>query len=305
MLARLGVDQVEISVSPGEETKPWAIPKTVGVLVVFTGDHWYESHPAAYAAAARRLIAHHPNVREIQVQNEPDLCSSAFGFWNMCLPPGTARRRFAGPAFDAYLYELAATHAALAGTGVKVLGFGFSPPWHHTDRGKAWWDASEIAAGIDSWYRKRGGQVVTCVGPREGRECVSVRLRGRRYQRPIMDGFAYHPYAGWEDEQTNLIHDELAAIDMPGGAPELWWTETGLDTVGSMYGCACPWRGSESDQARRVATVLQAAMASPWVAGVFNFLLVDESDPERFQTGLIRPDGTMKPAFDALRMAAG
>ena len=303
-LGQLAVDQVEIWVSPGDEAAPWAIPETIGVLVVFAGDHWYESHPASYAAAARRLVTYHPNIREIQVQNEPDLCLSWFGFWSTCLAPGTSRTRFSGAALDTYLDELAATHDALAGTGVKVLGFGFSPPWHHRDRGLFWWDPQHISDGIDSWYARRGGRTIVCVGPREANECVSVRVHGERYSHPIMDGFAYHPYAGWQDEETSLIHNSLEALELPGGTPGLWWTEFGMDTAGGTNGSACPWRGHETDQARLVDAVLRTARASPWVSGAFNFLLTDESDPMRFQTGLLRPDGSVKPAFSAFRAAA-
>ena len=50
--------------------------------------------------------------------------------------------RFQGLFLDRYLDLLAATHDALAGTGVKVLGFGLSP------RIGSKWTASGLAAGI-------------------------------------------------------------------------------------------------------------------------------------------------------------
>ena len=299
-LAQLGIDQVGISVAPGDEQKAWAIPASMGVLVVFAGNHWYESHPAAYAAAARRLVKFHPNVREIQVSNEPDLCLPWLGFWSDCLPREVGNRRFAGAPLDRYLDELAATHDALAGTGVKVLGFGFSPPWHHSDHGLSFWDPSTIAAAIDSWYYRRGPLTMKGVGPREDGEWISVRIRGHRYPRPIMDGFAYHPYAGWDDATTAAIYSQLEALELPGGTPALWWTELGMDTAWTSRR-PCPWQGSEQEQAARVQAVLDGARNSPVVAGAFNFLLTDETDPNRFQSGLIRPDGTPKPAFYSFR----
>ena len=44
--------------------------------------------------------------------------------------------------------------------------------------------------------------------------------------------------------------------------------------------------------------------SSPYVAGAFNFLLYDERDLSRWQTGLVRPDGSPKPAFGAFAQAA-
>jgi hypothetical protein len=51
--------------------------------------------------------------------------------------------------------------------------------------------------------------------------------------------------------------------------------------VGSP-GCS---HGSEAEQAARVQQVMQEARTSPYVAGAFNFLLYDERDLSRWQTG--------------------
>jgi hypothetical protein len=63
--------------------------------------------------------------------------------------------------------------------------------------------------------------------------------------------------------------------------------------------------GSEAEQAVCVQQVLQKARTSPHVAGPFNFLLCDERDRGRWQTGLVRPDGSPKPAFGAFLGAVG
>jgi hypothetical protein len=48
---------------------------------------------------------------------------------------------------------------------------------------------------------------------------------------------------------------------------------------------------------------MQEARTSPHVAGAFNFLLYDERDLGRWQSGLVRPDGSPKPAFGAFARA--
>ena len=119
-----------------------------------------------------------------------------------------------------------------------------------------------------------------------------------------MDGFAYHAYAYWQPETTERIWNAL-------GLP-IWWTEAGMDTTGKagehgyfgevlwLYGA----EGDELQQAERLAAVVAAAKADPHVAGVFNFLLHDEADLQRWQSGLLRPDGTPKPAFEVWKAVA-
>jgi hypothetical protein len=247
---------------------------------------------AAYAQAARRLVLRNPNIRELQVWNEEDLC------WWPCF--GAERTpRFQGWFLDRYLDLLAATHDALEGTGVKVLGFGMSP--RINDK----WSPDALAAAIVAWYAARS------------------------WTRPIMDGFSWHPYCGYGNSITRQIVSAFnrawdpRSIDgwregqhfpqpSPARGLKIWWTETGLDTgsvegeygyVGIEGGITACGHGTEKAQARRVAEVAKLARANRYIGAAFNFLLNDEPDLRFWQSGLVRPDGSLKPAFGAFRRA--
>lgn len=299
-MAELAPRQVGLWIAPEDVEKPWAaVPPGIGVLAQLVGAPWWAEHPGAYAAAARRLVLAHPNVRELQVWNEPDLC------WFPCAPSetdvdGVSRDRFYGPWLDRYLDLLSATSLALQGTGVKVLGFGMSP------RLNAKWAPEALAGAIANWRNVRGGRHHDArVGGRDpdGLWHSGIWI-GTAWDGPLMDGFAYHAYLYWKPASTTRVWQAL-------GVP-IWWTESGMDTVGTagehgyfgnvlwLYGV----EGDESEQAQRLADVVAAAKADPHVAGMFNFLLEDEADLRHWQSGLLRPDGTRKPAFETWKAVA-
>ena len=56
--------------------------------------------------------------------------------------------------------------------------------------------------------------------------------------------------------------------------------------MGVSGGIARCSHGSEAEQGARVQQVMHEARTSPYVAGAFNFLLYDERDLSRWQTGL-------------------
>jgi hypothetical protein len=251
-----------------------AIPPTQAAMVQLIG------HPACtphtrlerqrYARAARDVVRSHPNVRELQVWNEPELW-----FWR-----GTIRE---------YTLLLAAVHDALRGTGVKVLGPGFSPS------GTLAWSSfnyASFAADVRDYYR----------------------ASGRRRQ--ILDGFAYHPYWGYERKPTRQIAKVLNAWweDIPQCPParglRFWWTETGKEgtTPGVIQSRSSYWSsvhmiGTPEQQAQRVAYIAWRARTDPLIVADFNFQLVDDRDPDRWQSGLYYIDGEPKPAFYAFQAA--
>lgn len=298
-IASLGIDQVGVWAMTdcrGFVPDLGQIPANQPTLVQLLGDGSLgslcltRSGREAYARAARTLVQRHPNIREIQVWNEEDLC------WWPCYS-AEHQPRFQGWFLDKYLDLLAVTHAALAGSGVKVLGFGLSP------RIDAKWAPEAIAGAVRRWYR------------------------ATRWRAPLMDGFAWHPYHLAEPNTTNRIvraFDRAWAdrrvgrrwIRFPQPSPRdglrIWWTETGFDTgaiagphgyVGIEGGIASDAHGSEAQQAVRVALIGRLAQKSPYVAGSFNFLLRDERDLGGWQSGLYRPDGSSKPALDSYRAA--
>jgi hypothetical protein len=69
LLAGLGDVHVGVWTSP-EDHSFWPIPQSRPVLVQLLGSPDWASRPAAYAAAALRLVRAHPNIRELQVWND-------------------------------------------------------------------------------------------------------------------------------------------------------------------------------------------------------------------------------------------
>jgi len=63
--------------------------------------------------------------------------------------------------------------------------------------------------------------------------------------------------------------------------------------------------GPGYDQPLQLADAIKLAYCQPFVGGYFNFHLVDEKDLAGWQSGVYYPDGTPKPAYQALRRTAG
>jgi hypothetical protein len=63
--------------------------------------------------------------------------------------------------------------------------------------------------------------------------------------------------------------------------------------------------GPGLDQAMQLADAIRVAYCQPAVGAYFNFHLIDERDLAGWQSGVFWADGTPKPAYQALRRAAG
>jgi hypothetical protein len=225
----------------------------------------------AYARFARDLVRLYPNIRELNVWNEPELW-----FWKSDIRD--------------YTLLLAATYDRLRGTGVKVLGPGFSPGGL---LGSNRFNVKSFASDVAAYYGESG----------------------RR--RPILDGFAYHPYWGFCNAVTSrtarTLNEQWRGLPQPSPHRGLrfWWTETGADTVTpdgmpGYYGEDPKLFPSQPlAQARRVGTLARLARSNPLIAADFNFLLIDEPDRARWQSGLYYIGGIPKPAFFAFRDAIG
>jgi hypothetical protein len=132
----------------------------------------------------------------------------------------------------------------------------------------------------------------------------------------LIDGVAVHPYVfgtpGADDgialpfrfERIDAIAHELTALG--AGRVPLWITEIGWSTCDTRPDC-----GSERDQAERIADVFARVRRRPLsdrVRAVFVYHLRDfpghsRSDREGWY-GLLRTDGSRKPAWSTVRQAA-
>jgi hypothetical protein len=145
------------------------IPNSQPILVQFLGAPGCTPRTAlqraAYARAALELVRRNLNIRELQVWNEPNI-----GFWR-----GSVKQ---------YVLLLAATYDRLRGTGVKLLGPGFSP----NGLGDNPWVDFSITSFADE---------------------VARYYTASNRKRPLLDGFSYHPYWGYSRHTTRWVAEVL------------------------------------------------------------------------------------------------
>lgn len=124
------------------------------------------------------------------------------------------------------------------------------------------------------------------------------------------------------------LHDGFAGTPqaLPGTAgPQIWYLESGFQTVPAAdkaalysgietdkaslpdhapHGDVTPLAPRAPDQATQLADAVHLAYCQPYVAVLLNFLLYDETDLNRWQSGLYWADGTEKLSAQAFRTAA-
>jgi hypothetical protein len=96
---------------------------------------------------------------------------------------------------------------------------------------------------------------------------------------------------------------------LPGsGGVTVWYLEDGFQTTPgrALYtGTETDRRPvSEADQAAQLTAAIRLAYCQPAVGGFFNFELRDDSALDGWQSGLLRPDWSAKPAFAAFAQAS-
>jgi hypothetical protein len=301
-IAPLGNVQVGVWRAPDDQSQ-WSIPLDRGVLLQAICSEYYLENPQKFASDLLGLIQRHRNVREVQVCNEPDLgCSIG------CQAEPLHHTRFYGKPLFRYFDLLRATREKLAGTGVLVLGFGFSAPFRH-------WDPKFIGWQYHMWYEQHGNIVWHCRAYDVDGICIVGIFTGHPYDKPLMDALAYHPYCGWKPWITMRVWRRWYRVtkDLPGGVPPLWFTESGIDTeetagqFGYFFGaalatnlCGGNSEGSEAQQAALYAPLgreVRKLHRRGIIGGWFSYLWQDERDINRMQSGVRRPDGSAKPAL--------
>jgi hypothetical protein len=141
----------------------------------------------------------------------------------------------------------------------------------------------------------------------------AYRASGRT--QPILDTVGHNAYP---DEPAELptarhAHRSIDEGDLDrlvrvlgrafGRVPPVWYLEDGFQTTSplAVYSGAETERRpvSEDEQAAQLTRAVQLAFCQPGVTGFFNFELRDDADRGGWQSGLLRPDWTAKPAFAA------
>ena len=257
-----------------------------------------QATPAAFAGWVVGLATRYPQVRQFIVGNEPNQPA----FWRPQF--GAGGRNVSAATFGAFL---AAAFDALKAHDptLTVIGVGLSP--RGNDKPKA---ASNIStspvrflAALGAWYRATGRQ------------------------RPLMDGFSFHPYPNRATDPLDLGYAWPAAgfVDLGRIKQALWdafngtaqpTTADGLTLYLDEVGWQVSTRRStayvdaenvpvtdEPTQARIYGQIVRRARCDPDVAEVNVFGLYDDRDRRGFQAALHRVDGTARPAVEAVRSA--
>jgi hypothetical protein len=259
------------------------------------------SERAAFAEFAAGVVKAVPSVHAVVVGNEPNLST----FWKPQFGAGGHDLAAAG-----YADLLGRTYDAIkeADDGVIVLGGALSP------RGADRPHGSRPTHSPTAFIRDLG---------------AAYRASGR--DRPLMDGFAIHPYMQFSHASPSEKHPANTSITIadypklvalldqafrgtaqPGAHVPVYYTEFGVQTTvppakRSFYGDPeSPGRADSVSFATQAAYYRQAlalAYCQPTVKGLFVFHTFDEADYAGWQSGLYFADRTPKPSLDGFRRA--
>ena len=264
--------------------------------------------PRRFAAYVQLLARAFPDVNEFVIGNEPNQPR----FWQ---PQFSTK----GKPLSAAAYEkvLALSYDALKGVdpSIMVVGVGLSPRGNDNPRATNNTSTSPVRFLHD----------------------LGAAYRASKRKKPIMDELAFHPYPRqnvdpptsgylWPNAGIpNLGRIKQAVWDAFHGTKQPTFAETGkrappnalkfvLDEIGWQvaipddladlyYGQENVKTIDEDTQARYYATVVRLVSCDPTVDSLNFFHLIDEPDLDRWQSGLLRMDGSKRPAYDAVKTA--
>ena len=244
------------------------------------------------ADIARRI----PSIREYIIGNEPNLNR----YW---LPQfGPNGENVAAPA---YVRLLAVTYDAVKRVDPRIFLNGGSVSPRGVDKPNTGRDTHSPT------------KFITDMG-------IAYRAMGRF--RPIMDGFAFHPYGENSSTPPTVEHPRSTALGLAdyqtlvallgnafdgtaqlGSELPILYDEYGVDsqipdTKRHFYnGRELSQPVSEGVQASFYRQALQMAACQPTVRGFLIFHVTDETDYGRWQSGLYFPDGSAKSSRTIVR----
>jgi hypothetical protein len=291
----VGAVRVDIAWSPGESyptgtdrtelNRVGSASRRIRVVLAVTGSP--ASPPldaadrASYCGFAANILRTYPSIRDVAIWTEPNTSA----FWQP--------HKGAAAAYEALLATCWDTlHAAAPGVNVIATSSPHGKP-------ATWF------AGLGDAYRTSGRTL------------------------PIFDTVGHNAYPQTSSEPPDTMHakgpiDEgdidrlLAALKsafegtgqpLPGQhGVTVWYLEDGFQTVPAGTGLYSGTETekqpvSEDEQAAQLTAAVDLAYCEPDVGGFFNFELRDDSSLAGWQSGLLRPDWSAKPAFVAYLQA--
>ena len=281
-----------------------------GIRIVFdvypTDPFAFTSSPEAgaplFGAYLQTLARRYPQVTDYIVGNEPNESY----FWQPQFGPGGEQVSAA-----AFLRVMTAAYDALKAVdpGIRVIAAG--PSNEGNDRTST--SPVRFLAALGEAYRSSGRTVPFM-------DALGFHIYPRTNTDPPSRQYAW-PNAGAADlsRLKQAVWDAFAGTGQPtfpegpalagSGALGIVVDEFGWQ-VGIEPSLASRYSGAENvpaideaEQARYYAELIGALACDPAVTDAMVFHLVDEADLRRFQTGLLRIDGSERPSYDAVRGA--
>ena len=237
---------------------------------------------AEYCGFIANVLRRYPWIRDVAIWTEPNSAR----FWQP--------RKGAAAAYEALLATCwDALHSAQPAANVIATSAPRANPGH--------------------WYEALG---------------QAYKASGRTF--PVFDTVGHNAYPETSAEAPGVRHGKhshsidqgdldrlLAALrkgflgtgqPLPGaGGVTVWYLEDGFQTIPTraIYsGTETEKRPvSEDRQAVQLTAAVELAYCQPFVGGFFNFELRDDAPLDGWQSGLVRPDWSPKPAFAAYAQA--
>jgi hypothetical protein len=303
------------TIGGAQEISQWLpVLQGAGIRVVFSiapkSARDITGSPSAYGQFAA-FVAHvaqtFPTVKDYVIGNEPNQPR----FW---LPQfDSAGRPLSGAAYEPLLAQ---SYDALKGVDptINVIGIGLSPRGNDNPHAP-----NNISRSPVRFIRD-----------------VGIAYRASHRAKPIMDELAFHPYPAvntdppdfgysWPNAGLpNLDRIKQAVWDAFNGTAQPTFAENGresmapleleLDEVGYQVAIPPALAGlyfgtetvptiDEATQAEYYWTVIMDAECDPSIRSLSFFLLEDEPDLSRWQSGVERVDGSHRPSYDAVKSA--
>ena len=274
----LGLDAVRVTLSwPPDRTERTELQRiaqagrSVRIVLAVTGSSTAppldDASRSAYCGYVAGLLRRYPRVHDVAIWTEPNSST----FWQPQQGAAAAYEGLLATCWDAI-------HAVQPDANVIATSAPHARP--------------------GDWYAAIG---------------KAYRASGRTA--PILDTVGHNAYPDTSAERPSTRHkhhsidegdlDRLTAVLAKafGRVPPVWYLEDGFQTTSAL----ALYTGTESErkpvteaeQAAQLTRAVQLAYCQPGVAGFFNFELRDDADRSGWQSGLVRPDWTAKPAFAA------